>query len=51
MLVRDAAAQPYHTANVYFDASKGYAEFPYLRICNANKVNATRAAELAEQKT
>ena len=51
MLVRDAATQPYHTASVYFDASKGYAEFPYLRICNENKVNATRAAELAKRTT
>ena len=51
MLVRDAVAQPYHTASVYLATSKDYAEFPYLRICNENNVNATRAAEFAEDMT
>lgn len=46
MLIENAAAPPFHTANMYFDASKDYAEFPYLRICNANRFNKTRVEQL-----
>lgn len=46
VLIEDATAPPFLTAKSYFDASMDYAEFPYLRICNANRFNKTRVEEL-----
>ena len=45
-MVEEASARPYHTTNIYFDGLKNHAEFPYIRLCNKNSVNYTRAKEL-----
>lgn len=43
-VVRDTVKPPFFTTSIHLGAPI-YMEFPYIRICNANKINATKAKE------
>lgn len=46
LVVRDGMQAPYFTTSIGL-AEPIFMEFPYIRICNINKINASKANEFA----